>query len=221
MIVAIHQAEHIPWLGFFDKMRQADIFVILDNVQFTKNNFQNRNRIIDQNQALHWLSVPVITKNHLNKKFNDIEVSYNHNWQKRYLGKLHHCYSKQTNYKLYINLLQEIILDDYKCIFDLNMAIINLFRNIFKIETPIILASTLQINGSSSELLLNICKKLEAKIYLSGLGGMDYLKEEVFVQESILIKYHDFKHPLYTKNDCRYYLSSLDTIFTQFNEPYI
>jgi hypothetical protein len=215
MIVVIHQAEHIPWLGYFDKMLQSDLFVVLDNVQFTKNNFQNRNRIIDQNLEPHWLSVPVKIKNHLDKSFCEIKICYDHNWQKRYLGKLYHCYSKKKNFSLYIDVFEKIIFSNHETIFDLNMSIINFFRDIFNIKTKMILASTLKPKGNSSELLLDICKKLDAKVYLSGSGGKNYLKENIFTKEGILVNYQSFNHPLYKQTDFRYYLSSIDWIFSQ------
>ena len=82
MLVTIHQPEHMPWLGFFHKMALADTYVLLDTVQFEKNNWQNRNKFIDRSGNVYWLTVPVNIKGHLSNTINDITIEQTQPWQR-------------------------------------------------------------------------------------------------------------------------------------------
>lgn len=168
MKVAIHQPEHFPYLGFFQKMQAADIFVILDDVQYTKNNFQNRNKFLNKNGIEEWFTVEL--EPGANKKLiNQVVVSKNTKWKKIILTKL------KTNFKLDL----EKIYDSSKLL-DINLASIEYCRQALGIETPLVLSSKMQINSYSSTRLADICRNLNATEYISGAGGKKYLDETVF-----------------------------------------
>ena len=96
-IITIHQPEHLPWLGLFNKIAKAETFVLLDTVQFEKNYFQNRNRIMGTSGEAQWIGIPVNTKNHEenNIKNTKIQIAGNtKNWKKEYLRTITYCYSK-------------------------------------------------------------------------------------------------------------------------------
>lgn len=188
MIVTIHQPEHMPWLGFFNKMLIADAYVYLDNVQFSKRNFQNRNRIISPSGEIYWIVVPLKMKGYLQKKLFDMQICYEVNWQKKYWGVINACYVKSPFFHLYKNRLEKIIFFNYKYILDLNIELINFFREILQVSTPIKRASEISSEGQSSELLLALNKALGASIYLSGPFGINYLKEEIFLRNNINVK---------------------------------
>lgn len=168
MKIAIHQPEHFPYLGFFQKMNLADIFVILDDVQYTKNNFQNRNRFLNKNNTEEWFTVEL--EPGANKKLiKDIKVSSNSKWKKVVLNKI------QTNFK---KDLSSIYLSAN--LLDINIASINYCRDALKINTPIIMSSELEISGNASARLAKICSLLNASEYISGEGGKNYLEENLF-----------------------------------------
>ena len=124
MNLAIQQPEHLPWIGFFNKMIQCDLFVYLDNVQFKKRYFENRNKIRHKTETL-WLTVPVISKNLYTQNICNVEIDYDQAWVKKYKGRLEHIYGKHP----FWSELQEIIyppLDEsFKKLTDLNLVLIN------------------------------------------------------------------------------------------------
>jgi len=213
MIVTIHQPEHMPWLGFFHKIAQADVYVLLDNVQFTKNNWQNRNRFIDRYGKLFWLSVPVIMKGHTNKLFKDMLIANNLNWKRKYWGRLFDAYCKHKYFKVYESELYNILVSsDYEFLFDLNYEIIQFFCRQLKINTKIIRASALNVHGKQSALLAMICTELGASVYLSGPSGRDYLDVSLFKNNNIDVQFHHFINQKYTMMD-GHNLSTLDLLF--------
>ncbi len=168
MKVAIHQPEHFPYLGFFQKMQAADLFVVLDDVQYTKGNFQNRNKFKNKNGIDEWFTIELQpSANKLN--INKVLVNSNEKWKHTIISKL------KTNFK---KDLSEIYKFDR--LVDINMASINYCRHHLGITTPMIFSSDLEIKTTSSQRLADICKQLDATEYISGNGGKEYLDESVF-----------------------------------------
>lgn len=192
MIVTIHQPEHLIWMGLIDKIRQADIFVVLDDVQYEKNYFQNRNRIRYGN-SWTWLTVPV-KRHSLHTNINEIEISRKKNWVDDYLRLLKVGYEDSLNFEKLYPKIEDILNQNYKMLVDLNLALLYLFLKEFGIETKVVLASSLkippEIKGSSR--LLKICKKTKAKIYLSGQSGLNYLRVSEFLENGIDVKFHSY-----------------------------
>lgn len=211
MVVTIHQPEHIPWIGYFDKMLKADLYVILDNVQFTKNNFQNRNKIYCPTNQWAWLTAPVKIEGHLDSKIYDILLA--EDWATKYWNKLENSYRKHPFYTKYCDEIKAIIFSNPDKLLDLNMQLIDFFRRTLNIETPIIRASSLKSGGKRSELLANICKELNASTYLSGPSGRDYLDLSYFEQENLKVAFHSYKPIPYPSPNYTPYLSTLDLIF--------
>lgn len=199
MIVTIHQPEHMPWLGFFHKMRRADAFVVLDNVQYRKNYFQNRNRILGANGPF-WLTVPVRLKGHTQSVIRDIEVDSTQRWAGRYWKSLVSSYGRHPHFSDYAAEFESLFSKDWALLSDLNLAIIDLFRKAFAIETPMLRASEMDAAGRSTDLLYSICKQLGATKYLSGPSGTDYLDESKFKEGGIVVEYHEFIHPSYVQH---------------------
>lgn len=176
-VVTIHQPEHFPYMGFFQKMEKADLFVILDNVNYRKNYFQNRNKFLNSNGVEEWFSVPV-EKGSTNKWIKEVKVNNNLPWKKKLLNKLY-CNFKHDFSNIY----------DSDDLIEINMRSIHWAREQLNIKTPIVYASMLAVDGSKSELLANICKETNATQYLSGPSGRDYLEKDYF--DGIDITYHN------------------------------
>lgn len=196
MKIAIQQPECFPWLGFFDKMTNCDIFVLLDNVQFKKRYFENRNKIRTKD-GWQWITIPAKVKGKYKQRINKVEIDNSINWQKKILGTLIFNYKKAKYYNEYFNIFKENILKNQLKLIDFNLNFINLFKEILKINTKLILVSSLNINEEGSDLILKISKKLGAEIYISGPDGVKYLKEEEFKEKGIKIIYHHYLHPVY------------------------
>jgi hypothetical protein len=198
MNIAIHQPNYLPYLGFFDKMKQVDIFVIYDDAQFNKDDFQHRNRI----RIYHgwkYLTVPVgkkripIRSMRIRNEFMIKGIT----WQETHLKEIRDNYKGTPYYTPYDDHLEEIYTDEYDKLIDLNMNIITFLKDAFGIKTKIIFASELGFTSRSTERLVDITEALGGDVYLSGPAGRDYLDVSLFESRSIDVKFQDFKHPVY------------------------
>lgn len=179
MIVTIHQPEHFPYEGFFQKMNSADLFVVLDCVKFRKNYFQNRNKLLNQQGDEEWfgVSVPKKSTSHMIKDVITVDESLNH-WRKKVLKKIYH------NLKIDATSIYEP-----EKLLDINMRSIKWCREKMNIITPMVYASSLNVSGSKTDLLLDICDKTHATTYLSGPSGKDYLELEKFENDNIKVDF--------------------------------
>lgn len=196
MIVTIHQPEHLPWLGYFHKMARADLHVFLDNVQYRKNYYQNRNQILTY-QGPTWLTVPVKHRGHMSSTLREMEISGPPNWRKKYWRTLELAYKKHPYFHRYAPFFEELLATERTYLVDLNYAIIQYLAQELDVHPQFVKASDLGVAGSSSELLLEICVKLGATVYLSGPSGRDYLDLDLFRRHGIRVEFHQFTHPVY------------------------
>ena len=167
MKIAIHQPEHFPYMGFFEKMKTSDVFVILDDVQYKKNNWQNRNKFLNKNKVEEFFSVQV-EKGATKKDIKDVKVVEG-NWKIKNIKKLQQNFNIDTT-NIY----------SYNKLIDINMASIIWARKKLNINKPIILSSSLNIKTKGTQRLADICDKIGATHYISGIGGKSYLDEKLF-----------------------------------------
>ena len=217
-VVAIHQPCYIPWLPFFEKIKKSDVFVFLDDVQYQKNGWQNRNKIRTNDGSI-WLTIPVNA--HFKSKSNEIKIDYTQNWVDKHKKSFLINYSKAKYFNENWKDLEKIYDMNFETLTELNLEIISFIQKKFNIETKIMLSSELDISSSSSERILDICKKLDADVYYSGQGyGMPekkYLDEEDFLKNNIETKFQNF---IFTKYEQCYEpfipnLTSLDLLFNE------
>jgi hypothetical protein len=215
IIVGIHQPEHLPWMGFFNKMMKCDVFVLLDNVQYEKNYFQNRNRVRSKYQW-QWLTIPVITSGKSSQAINDVLIDNKSNWKKKYIDTIYINYHNSEYYNKYSDFL-ELYLNEWEYLVDINTKIIKYFINILNIDTKLLYASDLDISGEKSELLLDICKETGATTYLSGTSGKSYLNIKLFKKENIDVIFHNFFHPIYPQIYSPPFISHMSTLDLLYN----
>ena len=194
MIVTIHQPEHLPWLGFFHKISRAELFVVLDSVQYRKNYFQNRNRIRTAN-GWTWLTVPV--KRNINTLIKDVEIDNNQNWRKKCWNSIYFTYKKAPFFCEYSNVLENFYKQDWINLCELNIQLIKQFLRFLYSEPVILRSSEMDVQGKGSKLILNICKEVDADTYISGIFGKEYLKLSDFKEAGIEVIFQEFHHPIY------------------------
>lgn len=198
MLVAIQQPEHAPWLGFFHKMANVDMYVYLDNVQFKKRYFENRNKIRTKT-GWEWIVVPVRVKGAGAQVLSEVVILDDHRWKRKYMGRLLNSYRHSP----YAGALLEWITyawlsGDHAMLVDLNLSFIEHMRSLFCIETPTVRASSLATDDvAGSDLILALCRAVGATTYLSGPDGRTYLETAEFERCGIDVHYHDFQHPRY------------------------
>ncbi|MDP2729862.1 MAG: WbqC family protein [Dehalococcoidales bacterium] len=217
MIAAIHQPNYLPWMGYFYKIVNCDIFVFLDNVQYTKNGYINRN-MIKTPQGAAWLTVGVLTKSRHGQLVSEVEINNSLPWSIIHQKSMFQSYSKAPYFKNYASFFQEIYARKWERLVDLNEALIKLICQILGINTvKFLFASELNVSGHSTELLVDICQAVDCDIYFSGPSGQDYMDEQFFVNQRITLRYSDFKHPAYNQlwGDFVPNMSIIDLLFNE------
>ncbi len=221
MIATIHQPEYLPWIGFFSKMLNSDIFVLLDNVQFEKNNFQNRNRVRTKDGWI-WLTVPVITKGKSFQRIDEVEIDNLRNltWQKKHFTALELNYSKAQFFREHKEFFKELYTKPWNKLTELNETIIKYIKEQLELKTRVVKVSELKAEGKSTELLIDILKKLNATTYLSGSHGKGYMDLPRFNEEGISVIFNEFEHPSYKQIYEPFIpaMSIVDMLFTQGKE---
>jgi hypothetical protein len=217
VVITIHQPEHLPWLGFFDKIRQADVFVMLDHVQYRKNYFQNRNRIRAANGAL-WLTVPVLTKGNADQAINEVQINNQGSprWKEKCWTSIAQHYRKAKYWPLHEGFFDRLYKADWTRLVEINEAIIRHMLDAFSIDVKIVKSSELNVKGNRGDLLLDICQKVGASVYLSGVSGRDYLSVKTFTDAGVRVQFQEFHHPIY-KQLCEPFLPAMSAIDLLFN----
>ena len=213
--VIIRQPGYLPNLGFFKKIQSSDTFVFLDDVQFEKDSFDNRNRIRTKDGTT-WLTVP-IKRPVFKKKFNEILISNDIDWHLKHLSIIEEAYHTTPFFTTYWYSLQKILDKNWTKLIDLNIELIRYFMSALNLTTYTINSSTLKIPSNKSQKLLDICKHLDASCYISGKLGKDYLDEEIFHNSGIKIIYENFQHPAYKQIHGNFIenMSILDLLFNE------
>jgi hypothetical protein len=218
MIVAIHQPHFLPWLGYLHRMASADLFVLLDHVQFERRNYQNRTRIrIDGTPR--WLTVPVIQrsqKERITEKLIDNRMGGARPWAVNHFSTLRHAYASARCFGQYAGELRRLFEARWERLVDLNQACLELLRDAFGIRTPIARSSELAVEGARGDLILDICRAVGADALLAGLGGSrGYLDTQAFARAGVRIEFQRFVHPVYPQCGAAPFvpgLSSLDML---------
>lgn len=197
MVVAIHQHNFLPWIGYFYKIMQSDVFVFLDNVQYSKNSFINRNKIKTPHGA-KWLTVPV--KYESRELIKNIKTNNETDWRKKHLKTLEMNYKKSRCFKeLFEGLTRSYSSAEFDKLASFNIHLIEFILRYLGVDKRIVKASDLDVEGRSTELLVQIVKSVNGTTYLSGFGGENYQEEELFAEDGIALKCYDFEHPDYSQ----------------------
>ncbi|MCW4000955.1 MAG: WbqC family protein [Candidatus Bathyarchaeota archaeon] len=211
MIAAGHQPNYLPYLGFFDKIRRSDIFIIEDAVQFEQQGFTNRNRVLTSD-GVRWLSVPI---KHAKKPLciNEIEIatSAEANWRQRHWLTLKHNYCKAPYWSKYADFFEDTYQREWTMLIDLNMHLIRGIMGFLHMDKPIVFGSSLTAEGKKTELIIAQCKQVGADTQLSGNGCHDYIDKELFEKAGIKLVFQNFNHPQYTQT-CSGFVPNLSVV---------
>jgi hypothetical protein len=221
MIIAAHQPNFMPWLGYFDKMKKADVFVTVDHVQMERQSFQNRTRIKTAEGA-RWITVPVVQESRdervLDKRIDNSRGG-RFRWERKMGLTLKYAYQAAPHYAEFAPALTEILESRWEKLADLNHKLIDYCRAALMIRTPMVRSSELKLSGSKSEMILSMCRELGAKAYLSGTGASrEYLDVAAFQRAGIEVLWQEFQHPQYTQSPAsKPFIEKLSTLDLLFN----
>ena len=209
MKITIHQANYFPYPGFFHKINQADVFVIQDDIKFV-NKCTNRNKIISSS-GYTWINVP-IKKGHKSLPIMDVKINNEIPWGKINFKKICAGYNKAKFFHLYKDFFENLYKKEWNNIFDLNFETIKQVLIWLNIKTKIVIESELDVSGQHTERLVNVCKKLGADTYISGIGGKKYLDEKLFEKNKIILKYQNYNPIKYTQHMSKSFIPNLSII---------
>lgn len=210
MTVVILQPSYLPWIGYFQQIKRADTFVYYDDVQYTKNDWRNRNRI-KTTEGFCWLSIPVSFK--LGERICDIRIG--EGWKKKHLKTLQQVYGKSPYFDEVYAVIETSLFASNDKLSALCVGLTEAIKEYMGLHTTSCLASDLHIQGERSERLLEICKAFNATRYFAGEASRAYLNEEIFEKENIIIEYQHFQPTPYPQQGETFlpYLSIVDLLF--------
>jgi len=213
MIVSVHQPQYLPWPGYWDKMARSDVFVLLDNVQYKKNEWQNRNRIKSA-EGWQWITVPV--RYSFGQKINEVDIDNRSSWRRKHDNAIRLCYARSPHFDDYEETLLGPLARNCEKLLDLNVRCIHVMKEILGIGTELVLASEIgQLPSEPTDRLVAVCRELGADTYLSGSGARAYLDAGKFEREGLEVMFQDYVPPTYPQLFGTFIegLSAVDIIF--------
>lgn len=212
--VAVLQSNYIPWKGYFDIIHDVDLFVFYDDVQYTKNDWRNRNKIKTQNGPA-WLTIP--TGSDLDRLICEVSLS-DPRWQKNHYKTLVQYYSKAPFFRQYLSLLEEVYLArQWDSLSELNQYLIKtIARDCLGITTEFADSRSYEVTGKCLDRLLDLLNKVRAEEYISGPAARDYIDTRHFEAEGIQLVYKDYSgYPEYPQffPPFDHYVTILDLLF--------
>lgn len=218
-VVAIHQPNFFPWLGFFDKIIRADVFILMDNAQFPKTGgtWTNRVRIAINNQPA-WLTLPVQRNYSGFRSIFEMEINNTTNWREKLLRTLQANYGRTPCYRQSMALVEEMVNFPSAKLSEFNTYAIHRLCEVFRIDTKkIILGSTLKPAGNATDLLINMTKVVGGTAYMCGGGSGGYQEDQKFYSAGIGLIYQEFRHPAYPQANTAEFLPGLSILDALFN----
>lgn len=196
MVVTIHQPDFLPWLGFFDRWAKSDLYIVLDDVQFLRKGWHNRDKIKTA-AGTQWLTLPTIKKGKYDQLINQVELNNQENWQRKHLGLIKSAYAKAPNFKEVFDIINRVYSDDHSKMIDLNMTLLREFASELDINVPYKFSSQFDIKSSGTRRLVDLATQVGADVYLTGLGSKSYLEEKEFLEKGISVQWQEFEPFVY------------------------
>jgi len=209
------QPGYLPWLGFFEQMQRCDEFVFLDDVQYDKHGWRNRNRIKGPSGP-QWLTVPVRLRGLSRPSIKDVEIdTTQRRWSEKHLQALRTNYGPCPYFDWLYPELESILRQPRASIAELDIAAIERLCGLLGISRPIRRSSSMRISGDRCERLVDVCRLLNCDHYYSGAAARDYLDLDTFERAGVTVEFQDYAHPRYAQpwGDFVSQLSIVDLLF--------
>ncbi len=217
MKVVILQPSYIPWRGYFDQIRKADLFVFYDDVQYDKRGWRNRNQI-KTSQGKKWLTIPVHSHRAQVERIpiNCIRILHESTWRTDHLKTLEYSYRRAPYFEKYLPLLEQFYdrQDEFLADFTIDLTIA-LARELGIQHTRFERSSKLDASGQKTDRLISVLQKVGATHYISGPSAKDYIESDKFKQAKITLEYMEYDYPEYPQLYPPYdpFVSALDLLF--------
>lgn len=213
-VLTAHQPVYLPWLGLFHKIALADTFVSFNRVQYLPKDWNNRNRIKTAAGPI-WLTVPVLKKGHREKPLDEIEINNDLPWRRKHWSALTLNYGRAPYFDDYAAFFEDVYARDWRTLAELDEHMLEWFLATLGIDVRFLRASDFEFSGAKSELVLDMCRRLDADVYVFGALGRDYADVGAFEEAGIDVVFQDYRHPEYPQQygDFEPYLSVVDLLF--------
>jgi len=210
---AIIQSNFLPWKGYFDIINDVDIFIFLEDVQYTKRDWRNRNMIKVSNGTTQWINVPVHSEKIQN--ISNVKIRYDNDWNELIKTKINANYKKAPYFDSYVDTLFSYLDKKYVYLSSLNIDLIVAISDILGIHTKFINSVDLETNGTKDDKLLSLCKKVDADYYLSGPAAKNYIDVEKFKFAGVELAYKDYNYSKYPQQwgNFEHAVSIIDLLF--------
>jgi hypothetical protein len=214
MIVSISQPRYLPWLGYFHRLAVSDVFVYLDHVQYTPRDWENRNKIKGPHGGT-WLTVPI--KASYRALIPEVLIDNEQAWGERHWKSLDNVYRRAPHFAQYADEYRQLLSERrWERLTDLNLAVTaRLATDLGLGSRPILRSSEMSLTATGSDLILEICRRTGARVYLSGSQGRNYLHEAAFTDAGIRVVYQDYRHPVYPQlhGEFMAFMAAVDVLF--------
>jgi len=195
MLVGIHQLHYLPWLRYFEKIARSDVFIVLDNIQFSKNGWQNRNKVKTA-AGVTLLTVPVVCS--LGDTLDQVRINTKAPWRKKHWATIRQAYGKAPHFDEHAPFLEATYAQQWEFLNDINRHVLDYFVATLDIDTTIVYASTLDVPGSATERLVNLVRAVGGNQYYSGAFALDaYLDRDMLDDAGIRVVIQDWHAPTY------------------------
>ena len=206
-ILVAHQPEFLPWTSYISKATMGDVYFIVDSVQFMKEGFQNRNKIRTNNSSKgwQWLTIPVLLAKKKFTNLSEVKINDKIKWRRKHLSAIKYSYEKTPHFNEIYPELEKIYSDfDGELLVEFVVSITKYAFNKFGINIPVYRTSELKklgynLEGEKSDLAINMCKIVDAKLFVFGQYGRRYIEKEKFFQNDIKFVFQKFEHPIYSQ----------------------
>ena len=206
-------------MGLFHKIALSDTYVYLDTVQYLKKDWNNRNKIKTA-QGPIWLTVPVLSSGRFDQTLQEVKIDNKLDWKRKHWQSIRLNYSKTPYFNRYATWFEAVYSREWEYLNDLNETILRFLLNELGIRGRYIKSSTsLKLEGTKSDLVLDMCQKLKANTYIFGALGKDYAKIEDFTAKGIKVIFQEYNHPTYNQQYGKFepYMSVIDLLFNYGN----
>ena len=216
MILTAHQPQYAPWLGLLHKIMLCDTFCIFDDCQMSGEQWENRNRIKGPNGEF-WLTIPIKSKGYRDKKLYEIEIDNTQRWRDKHKKSITNCYQKAKYFSEYMPFFNELYEQEWQLLTELNEYLLRWLLATLDINVEIVRASDYDFEGQKSDLVLDMCRKLGADMYIFGQQGINYADMEAFEQAGIRLYFQQYQHPTYNQlwGSFTPYMSVIDLLMNE------
>jgi len=195
-ILTAHQTAYLPYCGLIHKIALADTFCMFDCVQRSGEDWERRNRIKGPNGEF-WLTVPLKSKGYRGKKLHELEIDNTQRWRDKHRKSIIGAYQKAKYFSEYMPFFNELYSMEFQYLCELNEYFLKWVLELLKINIEYCRASDLHFEGQKSDLVLDMCRQLDADMYIFGSQGANYADVRAFERAGIKLYFQEYIHPVY------------------------